>query len=59
MRWRELARDASTRGGHFVGGTVRPTLELVIQESPAHLRKAHDPESGLALIAPDAGSRAV
>lgn len=48
--------DASTRGGHFVGGTVRPTLELVMQESPAHLRKRHDPESGLALIAPDAST---
>ncbi len=46
--------DASTRGGHFVGGTVRPTLELVIQESPSHLRKRHDPESGLALVAADA-----
>lgn len=50
--------DASTRGGHFVGGTVRPTLELMIQETPTHLRKQHDPESGLALIAPDAGSSA-
>jgi predicted DNA-binding protein with PD1-like motif len=46
--------DASTRGGHFVGGRVRPTLELVLQEAPSHLRKRHDPESGLALIAPDA-----
>lgn len=44
--------DASTRGGHFVDGVVRPTLELVLQETPAHLRKRHDPESGLALIAP-------
>ncbi|HET9187741.1 MAG TPA: PPC domain-containing DNA-binding protein [Acidothermaceae bacterium] len=49
--------DASTRGGHFVGGVVRPTLELVMQDSPAHLRKRHDPESGLALIAPEAGAR--
>jgi uncharacterized protein len=33
---------------------VRPTLELILGESPAHLRKRHDPESGLALIVPDA-----
>jgi hypothetical protein len=26
-------------------------LELVVDEVPAHLRKRHDPESGLALIA--------
>jgi uncharacterized protein len=29
------------------------TLELVLDEPPEHLRKRHDPESGLALIAPD------
>jgi predicted DNA-binding protein with PD1-like motif len=44
--------DASTRGGHLLGARVRPTLELVLDEAPAHLRKRHDPESGLALIAP-------
>jgi len=44
--------DATTRGGHFVDGVVRPTLELVLQETPAHLRKRNDAESGLALIAP-------
>lgn len=45
--------DGSTRGGHLIRANVRPTLELVLDESPAHLRKRHDPESGLALIAPD------
>jgi uncharacterized protein len=29
---------------------VRPTCELVLTESPAHLRKEFDPESGIALI---------
>ena len=29
---------------------VLPTLEVVLDEAPAHLRKRHDPESGLALI---------
>lgn len=42
--------DGSTRGGHLLEAHVRPTLELILVESPAHLRKEHDPESGLALI---------
>ena len=33
-------------------GRVRPTLELVLDEVPAHLAKRHDDASGLALIAP-------
>lgn len=45
-------RDATAHGGHLLEARVRPTLELVLVESPAHLRKEHDPESGLALIAP-------
>jgi predicted DNA-binding protein with PD1-like motif len=47
-------RDGSARGGHLLAAHVRPTLEIVVSESPAHLRKRHDPESGLALIALDA-----
>jgi len=46
-------RDASALAGHLLAGTVRPTLELVLTESPAHLRKQRDPASGLALIRPD------
>jgi len=42
--------DASTRGGHLLEGHVRPTLEVMLVESPAHLRKEHDSASGLALI---------
>lgn len=45
--------DGSARGGHLLRGHVRPTLELVLDEPPTHLRKRHDTESGLALIAPD------
>ena len=45
-------RDGSALAGHLAEGHVRPTLEVVITESPAHLRKAKDPESGLALIRP-------
>jgi predicted DNA-binding protein with PD1-like motif len=47
-------RDATAHGGHLLEARVRPTLELVLVESPAHLRKEHDPESGLALVAPRA-----
>lgn len=43
-------RGGSTVGGHLLEGHVRPTLEVVLDEAPAHLRKRHDPESGLALI---------
>src|SRR5689334_10263096 len=42
--------DGSTRGGHLLEGNVRPTLEVLVDASPATLRKRHDPESGLALI---------
>lgn len=45
-------RDGSTRAGHLLQATARPTLELVLTESPAHLRKRFDPEIGLALIDP-------
>ena len=45
-------RDGSARAGHLGEGHVRPTLEVIVTESPAHLRKAKDAESGLALIKP-------
>jgi predicted DNA-binding protein with PD1-like motif len=44
--------DGSTRGGHLMKGEVRPTLEMIVTESPAHLCRRPDPESGLALIDP-------
>lgn len=43
-------KDGSTRGGHLKKAHVRPTLELVLVEYPEYLKKAHDAESGLALI---------
>ena len=45
-------RDGSTRGGHLQQATVWPTLEVIIEETPAHLRKRIDPDTGLALIHP-------
>ncbi|MBX6311738.1 MAG: DNA-binding protein [Isosphaeraceae bacterium] len=42
--------DGTTRGGHLVEAHVRPTLEVILNESPQHLQKEHDEETGLALI---------
>jgi len=42
--------DGSTRGGHLLEAHVRPTLEVVLIQSPAHLHRQFDRESGLALI---------
>jgi predicted DNA-binding protein with PD1-like motif len=44
--------DGTAHGGHLLSGNVRPTLEVVLTESPAYLRRRYDPESGLALIDP-------
>jgi uncharacterized protein len=43
-------RDGTALAGHLQEGHVRPTLEIIITESPAHLCKVKDAESGLALI---------
>ena len=42
--------DGAALGGHLLEAYVRPTLELMLVESPKHLRRKHDPETGLALI---------
>ena len=42
--------DETAMGGHLLEAHVRPTLELVVTESPRHLVRRHDPASGLALI---------
>jgi len=46
-------KDASTRGGHLIAGIVRPTMELIIEESPAHLKRGMDRASGLVLLQPN------
>jgi predicted DNA-binding protein with PD1-like motif len=43
-------RDGTAMAGHLGEAHVRPTLEIILTESPAHLRKTQDPETGLALI---------
>ncbi|QKZ13240.1 PPC domain-containing DNA-binding protein [Spirosoma sp. KUDC1026] len=42
--------DGMARGGHLLSATVFPTLEVVLTESPAHLRRQVDEETGIALI---------
>src|SRR5919199_4151677 len=39
--------DGTTRGGHLLEAHVRPTLEGVIIESPEHLQRRTDEETGL------------
>ena len=46
-------KDASTRGGHLIQGIVRPTMELIIEESPVHLNRGLDRASGLVLLQPN------
>jgi predicted DNA-binding protein with PD1-like motif len=46
--------DGSALAGHLKSGRVRPTLELIVTESPAHLRRRKDQETGLNLIELDA-----
>lgn len=42
--------DGSAFGGHLIEAYVRPTLEVIIQETPEHLWRKTDPATGLALI---------
>ncbi|HEY0848054.1 MAG TPA: PPC domain-containing DNA-binding protein [Noviherbaspirillum sp.] len=43
-------RDGSACGGHLLQAVVRPTLEILLVESPGYLKRTIDPESGLPLI---------
>jgi predicted DNA-binding protein with PD1-like motif len=49
--------DGSTVGGHLLAAEVRPTLEVILTQSPSYLRKQKDPETGLALLAIDPVTR--
>lgn len=42
--------DGTAHGGHLMSATVHPTLEVILTESPAHLIRKHDDETGLSLI---------
>ncbi len=43
-------RNGAACGGHLLSAKVRPTLEVILTESPGYLKRVHDPETGLALI---------
>jgi predicted DNA-binding protein with PD1-like motif len=44
--------DGSAHGGHLLEGHVRPTLEVLLIESPSHLQRRVDPETQLPLLVP-------
>jgi len=50
--------DGNARGGHLLEAHVWPTLEVIVEESPRHLQRRTDPETGLALIDLREGGRA-
>jgi predicted DNA-binding protein with PD1-like motif len=43
-------QDGTVRGGHFLSGSVQPTLEVTITESVVHLRRKKRADLGIALI---------
>ena len=45
-------KDGTAHGGHLLEAHIRPTCEVILTESPIHLQKQIDPQSGLALIRP-------
>ena len=46
-------KNGGAMGGHLLGAHVRPTLELVLEDSGEQLKRKFDPASGLALIDPE------
>ena len=42
--------DGTAHGGHLLEARVWPTLEVILVESPQHLQRKLDKETGLALI---------
>lgn len=43
-------RDGRAFGGHLLEGQVRPTLEVIVEDEPAHLRRHIDPATNLPLL---------
>ncbi len=43
-------RDGSAHGGHLLEARVYPTLEVMLEQTPKHLRRRYDPKTGLDLI---------
>jgi len=49
--------DGTTRGGHLLEGKVRPTLEVVLTDTPAKLGRKRKADIGIALIDLEAAKR--
>jgi uncharacterized protein len=47
--------DGTAHGGHLLEAHVRPTLEVMVEEAPRHLKRTFDPVTRLALL--DVGTR--
>ncbi len=43
-------RNGQALGGHLLQAYVRPTVEVMLVETPAHLRRVFDREAGLPLL---------
>ena len=43
-------RDGAAQGGHLLEATVQPTLEVMVIETPQHLRRRFDAATGLPLL---------
>jgi len=43
-------RDGTAHGGHLLEARVRPTLEVIVTESPRHLWRKTDEATGLARL---------
>ncbi|MCB0620663.1 MAG: DNA-binding protein [Saprospiraceae bacterium] len=43
-------RNGTAHGGHLLSASVQPTLELILEETPAHLIRRMDPSTGLPLV---------
>jgi predicted DNA-binding protein with PD1-like motif len=50
--------DGTAHGGHLLEAHVRPTLEIMIEEVPAGLRRTYDPAAALALLDVGGSARA-
>ena len=42
--------DGTAHGGHLINATVHPTLEIILNESPAYLNRKMDEATGIPLI---------
>lgn len=42
--------DGTAHGGHLLKATAHPTLEIILTESPAYLKREMDKDSGIPLI---------